>query len=94
MADIIDFVTKKVSRIIEERTETDITDLMGHFTSQILNEVDKLGYDINDEEFILNFMYSMEMLRATLCVSRDVGHNLNGKLLRDARQYFEDNETI
>jgi hypothetical protein len=63
----------------------DFVDRVGH---GLVNEFYNNGYDVDDEEFVLRFMYSMEVMKSVLYNSKDLEHKLSPRTGRQAKQYF------
>ena len=65
----------------------DFIDRVGH---GLVTEFFNNGYDVDDEEFVLRFMYSMEVMKSVLYNSKDMEHRLSSRTGQHARQYFNE----
>lgn len=77
-----DFYEKELSKAYIE----DFIDKVGH---GLVNELHNNGYDVDDEEFIVRYMYSLEVVKSVLYNSKDIDHRLAGAVGKQARKYFE-----
>ena len=77
-----DFYEKELSKAFIE----DFIDKVGH---GLVNEFHNNGYDVDDEEFILRYMYSLEILKSVLYNCKDIDHRLTEMVGKNARRYFE-----
>ena len=80
--EVDDFYEKELSKAYIE----DFIDKVGH---GLVNELHNSGYDVDDEEFILRYMYSLEVVKSVLYNSKDIDHRLIDAVGKQARKYFE-----
>lgn len=64
----------------------DFVDKVGH---GLVNEFHRNGYDVDDEDFIVRFMYSLEVMKSVLYNSKDIDHILTKHVGEQAKLYFE-----
>jgi len=81
-----DFYEKELSKAFIE----DFVDKVGH---GLVNELHNNGYDVDDEEFILRYMYSLEVVKSVLYNSKNIDHVLTSTIGKQARKYFENEVT-
>lgn len=77
-----DFYEKELSKAFIE----DFVDKVGH---GLVNELHNNGYDVDDEEFIVRYMYSLEVIKSVLYNNKNIDHVLNNLIGKQARHYFE-----
>lgn len=80
--EVDDFYAKELSKAFIE----DFIDKFGH---GLVNELHRNSFDVDDEEFIIRYMYSLEVLKSVLYHNKDIDHILNNSTGRRARKYFE-----
>lgn len=78
-----DFYEQELSKAFIE----DFIDKVGH---GLLTEFHNNGYDVDDEEFIVRYMYSLEIMKSVLYNCKQIDHRLNEMVGEKARQYFQD----
>jgi hypothetical protein len=97
MAKIIQFpgnLTKPVQQEIDDFYEDQVAtmfieefvDRVGH---GLVNEFYNNGYDVDDEDFVLRFMYSLEIMKSVLYSNKNIDHKLANRVGKQARQYFD-----
>ena len=102
MAKIIQFpgnltspVQQEVDGFYEDQLTTifieDFVDRVGH---GLVNEFYNNGYDVDDEDFVLRFMYSLEVMKSVLYSNKNLEHRLANRVGKQARQYFEEEAKI
>tara|TARA_R100000951_G_scaffold43974_1_gene37107 strand:- start:1355 stop:1663 length:309 start_codon:yes stop_codon:yes gene_type:complete len=84
--DVDGFYEKELSKSFIE----DFVDRVGH---GLVNELHNNGYDVDEEEFIVRYMYSLEVIKSVLYNSKNLDHILSGMVGKNAREYFEDEVT-
>ena len=77
-----DFYEKELSKAFIE----DFVDRVGH---GLVNELHNSGYDVDSEEFIVRYMYSLEVMKSVLYNSKEIDHRLTAAVGKQARKYFE-----
>ena len=98
MAKIIKFpgnrtepVQQEIDSFYEDQLSTvfieDFVDRVGH---GLVNEFYNNGYDVDDEDFVLRFMYSLEVMKSVLYVNKNIDHKLATRVGKQARQYFNE----
>ena len=96
MAKIIQFpgnrtepVQQEVDSFYEDQLSTieDFVDRVGH---GLVNEFHNNGYDVDDEDFVIRFMYSLEIMKSVLYVNKNIHHKLTARVGNQARQYFNE----
>jgi len=81
--EIGDFYEERIAKAFIE----DFVDRVGHgLASEFYNN----GYDVDDEDFILRFMYSLEVMKSVLYTSKDYHHKLAAQVDQQAKQYFNE----
>ena len=81
-----DFYEKELSKAFIE----DFVDKVGH---GLVNELHNNGYDVDAEDFILRYMYSLEVVKSVLYNSKSIDHILTDTIGNQARKYFENEVT-
>lgn len=84
--DVDDFYEQELSKTFIE----DFVDKVGH---GLVNELHNNGYNVDDDEFIVRYMYSLEVLKSVLYNSKNLEHTLSSMVGKNARRYFEDEVT-
>ena len=84
--EIDDFYEKELSKAFIE----DFVDKVGH---GLVNELYNNGYDVDNEEFVLRYMYSLEVMKSVLYNSKEIDHGLTDRIGKQARKYFENEVT-
>jgi len=86
--EISDFYEEQLIKAFIE----DFVDRVGH---GLVTEFFNNGYDVDDEEFILRYMYSLEVMKSVLYSSKGIEHKLSARVDTQAKQYFNEevNET-
>lgn len=84
--EVNDFYEKELSKAYIE----DFVDKVGH---GLVNEFHNQGYDVDDEDFIVRYMYSLEVMKSVLYNCKDIDHRLTRVVGKQARKYFENEVT-
>jgi hypothetical protein len=84
--EVDDFYAKELSKAFIE----DFIDRFGH---GLVNELFRNEFDVDEEEFVLRFMYSLEVMKSVLYASKGIDHTLTKSTGTDAREYFEEMDT-
>jgi hypothetical protein len=80
--EITDFYENEVAKQFIE----DFIDKVGH---GLVNEFYNNGYDVDDERFVLQFMYSLEIMKSVLYDNKGMEHQLTEFVTKHASQYFQ-----
>jgi hypothetical protein len=84
--EVSDFYENEITKAYIE----DFVDKIGH---GLVNELHNNGYDVDDEEFIVRFMYSLEMMKSVLYYNKGIKHQLEDFVSKHSRRYFENEVT-
>lgn len=96
MGDVIDFPTKNHSREDEQRWLENvqlkkriyIDSVIEGYGSSLLNRFALLGFNIEDDDFIYDFIFVMEMMKSTLCKNVGIDHELYKVVQKQAEKYY------
>ena len=64
----------------------DYVEKIGH---GLVEQLYQQGFDVDTDEFIINFMFAMETMKSALCISKEVSHPLNKSVSRKAPLFFK-----
>ena len=101
MSNIIQFPTKLTGPVkqvdstfyeneIAKNLIEDFIDKIGH---ELVNQMHHNGYDVDNDGFIIRYMFAMELLKSTLYYSKDLDHKLSDYAGRIAQEYFAEEAT-
>ena len=101
MGNIIQFPTKLTGPVkqvdsnfyeneIAKNFIEDFIDKIGH---ELVNQMHHNGYDVDNDGFIIRYMFAMELLKSTLHYSKGLDHKLNDHAYQLATEYFEEEAT-
>lgn len=64
----------------------DYVEQVGH---GLIEGLHQQGFDVDNDEFIITFMYAMETMKASLCINKGIEHPLSSFVGRRAPLYFK-----
>ena len=76
----------------EELSKAFIEDFIEKFGHGLANELDRNGFDVDSEEFIIRYMYALEILKSVLYHNKKIDHVLSATVLKQSKKYFEATE--
>ena len=74
----------------DELTKSYIEDFVDRVGHGLVNEFHTQGYNVDDEEFIVRYMYSLEVMKSVLYNCKGIDHRLHRIVAKHSRRYFAD----
>jgi hypothetical protein len=66
-----------------------IEDFIERFGHGLAGELNRNGFDVDHDEFILRYMYALEVLKSVLYHNKKIDHVLSNMILKQSKKYFE-----
>lgn len=98
MGKIIKFPTNRVNPVVqhldskyaEDINKVFIEEYIDEIGHEVINDLHRRGIDVDHDEFIIRFMFSLEVMKSVLSHNMGVHHRLTRMVTRKASSYFQD----
>lgn len=100
MADIIPFPSDKASRSneseeqwaqrVRDKKRMYVDNIVERYGSSLLNRFASLGFAIDEEDFFYDYIFIMELLKASLCHNVGIDNELYQEFQKQVKAYYSE----